>query len=232
VHLKRITIDHSRFPVADRYPYTLPLVRETESISFTTPVTFFVGENGCGKSTVLEAVCRACGVHIWELTQTARVNANEYERSLHLFVRPEWAAGPVPGAHFGSDRFRDFSALLEEWAVADPGQLKYFGGKSLLAQSHGQSLMSCFGARFARKGIYFLDEPETALSPRTQLGFVDVLAQAVASGRAQFIIATHSPILMSMPGATIYSFDASPVVPVEYEKTDHYRTYREFFDGR
>jgi len=232
VHLKRITIDSARFPTADEYPYTLPLLRETDAIEFTTPVTFFVGENGSGKSTVLEAICRACDIHIWELTQRARVRANQYERSLHLFMRPEWTAGPVVGAHFGSDRFRDFSSLLEEWAMADPGQLKYFGGKSLLSQSHGQSLMSCFGARFSRKGLYFLDEPETALSPRTQLAFVDVVQRAATSGVAQFVIATHSPILMSVPGATIYSFDTSPVAPLAFEQTDHFAVYKEFFDGR
>jgi predicted ATPase len=117
---------------------------------------------------------------------------------------------------------------LDEWAATDAGQLEYFGGKSLLTQSHGQSIMSFFRARYAIKGLYLLDEPETALSPRTQLTLLDLLEKMSAAGHAQFVIATHSPILLSCPGATIYSFDSVPIAPIRYRETDHYKIYKDF----
>jgi predicted ATPase len=110
----------------------------------------------------------------------------------------------------------------------DPGLLKYFGGKSLMAQSHGQSLMAYFRSRLKIKGLYILDEPETALSPKSQLELLGLLKEAGRSGQAQFIIATHSPILLACPGAKILSFDEAPVRQIEYENTEHYRIYSEF----
>jgi predicted ATPase len=110
----------------------------------------------------------------------------------------------------------------------DPGLLKYFGGKSLMTQSHGQSLMAYFNSRLKIKGLYILDEPETALSPKSQLELLALLGEAGRSGQAQFIIATHSPILLACPGARILSFDAAPVRQIKYEDTEHYRIYNDF----
>jgi len=124
--------------------------------------------------------------------------------------------------------FQDYVDLVDEWAVADPGFLNYFGGKSLATQSHGQSLMSYFTNRYKIRGLYFLDEPETALSPKTQIRLLKVLSDMSSAGHAQFIIATHSPILMSCPGAAIFSFDFSPLKKMEFRQTDHYRIYRDF----
>jgi predicted ATPase len=138
----------------------------------------------------------------------------------------------VPGSFFGSSVFRDFARILDEWASTDPGQLAYFGGQSLLTQSHGQSVMSFFRARYAITGLYLLDEPETALSPRTQLALLDLLTKMGAAGHAQFLIATHSPILLSCPGATLYNFDQAPIAPILYEQTDHYKTYKAFMDDQ
>ena len=138
----------------------------------------------------------------------------------------------VPGSYFDSEISKNFAQYLDEWAASDPGILNYFGGKSLMTQSHGQSLMSFFKARYRFKGLYFLDEPETALSPKSQLELLQVLKQNSESGHAQFIIATHSPILMACPGATIYSFDEIPVKQIDYEKTEHYRIYRDFMVDR
>ena len=118
-----------------------------------------------------------------------------------------------PGSFFGSSVFQDFARILDDWASTDPGQLAYFGGKSLLTQSHGQSIMSFFKARYAIKGLYLLDEPETALSPRTQIELLDLLTTMSAAGHAQFIIATHSPILLSCPGARSTASTRSPSPP-------------------
>jgi predicted ATPase len=126
-------------------------------------VTFFVGENGTGKSTLLKAICRRCDIHIWQETERSRYQYNPYEEELYKCVRVDWTNGSVPGALFSSQIFQDFARFLDEWAKADPGILAYFGGSSLITQSHGQSLISFFAARY-RSRIYFLDEPETALS--------------------------------------------------------------------
>jgi predicted ATPase len=110
----------------------------------------------------------------------------------------------------------------------DPGLAEYFGGKSLVSQSHGQSLMAFFKSRLKIKGLYLLDEPETALSPKTQLTLLSLLKKISQTGIAQFIIATHSPILLACPDARILSFDEIPVREIEYHNTLHYRIYKDF----
>ncbi len=138
----------------------------------------------------------------------------------------------MPGSFFGSKNFQYFTELLDAWAAADRGQLNYFGGKSLTTQSHGQSLMSFFRSRYRVKGLYLLDEPETALSPRSQIELLNLLEDMSADGHAQFIIATHSPLLLACPQAIIYTFDQSPIRRIEYEQTDHYRVYKDFMTDR
>ncbi len=230
MHLKKIFIRQDGFPSETLYPFSLEVLRCTRGLDFPDPVTFFVGENGSGKSTLLEAISLRCRIHIWRGDERTRSDPNPLERELYRYIEQEWADGPVPGAFFSSNLFQNFARILDEWAVADPGVLDYFGGRSLLTQSHGQSLMSFFRSRLALKGLYLLDEPETALSPKTQIKLLRLLADMAAGGHAQFIIATHSPILLSCPGAVIYSFDHVPVETVRYEDTDHYRVYRDFMD--
>jgi predicted ATPase len=228
MHLKSVRFHPDRYPTREHYPFQLDLFRRTSGIDFTTPVTLFVGENGTGKSTLLEAIARACGIFIWQEGGRTRYNVNPYEDKLCHYISVEWVEDYVPGSFFGSSVFRDFARILDEWAATDAGQLEYFGGKSLLTQSHGQSIMSFFRARYAIKGLYLLDEPETALSPRTQLALLALLEKMSAAGHAQFVIATHSPILLSCPGATIYSFDSVPIAPIRYRETDHYKIYKDF----
>jgi predicted ATPase len=226
--LKSVRFHPDLYPTREHYPFSLDIFRETAGLEFTTPVTFFVGENGTGKSTLLEAIARRAGIHIWREGERTRCVVNIYEDKFYRGISIEWVDDIVPGSFFGSSVFQDFARLLDEWAAADPGQLDYFGGRSLLTQSHGQSIMSFFKARYAIKGLYLLDEPETALSPKTQIALLDLLTKLSQAGHAQFLIATHSPILLACPGATIYSFDESPIAPVPYEQTDHYRVYRDF----
>jgi predicted ATPase len=232
MHLKSLTLHPGQYPTRDCYPFNLPVFQRTERISFPTPVTLFVGENGTGKSTLLEALCRQSGIHIWQDTDKVRYERNLYEDKLHACLSLEWADGKVPGSFFGSDVFGYFTQVLDEWAASDPGQLRYFGGRSLVTQSHGQSLMSYFRARYQSVGLYLLDEPETALSPKSQLELLDLLRRMSRLGYAQFIVATHSPILLACPGATIYSFDRVPLEPVSYEETEHYRIYHRFMHDR
>jgi predicted ATPase len=228
MHLNSVTIESDRFPDIDRYPFNLDLFRQTRTIAFKTPVTFLVGENGSGKSTLLQAIARKCNIMIWHGDRRPRADYNPHEEALYRFVKVDWAANSVPGSYFASQIFRNFAQILDEWASTDPGLLAYFGGESLMDQSHGQSLMAFFRSRLKIKGIYFIDEPETALSPRSQLDLLSLLARLSKTGIAQFIIATHSPIIMACPGAMIYNFDRLPVEPVLYRDTEHYRVYRDF----
>ena len=228
MHVKNVTFHPEKFPTRDRFPFNLPVFHHTKQLAFETPVTLFVGENGTGKSTLLEALAHRCGIHIWQDAERSRFEVNRYEEKFFEYLSVEWTDGPVPGSFFGSSVFHDFARMLDEWAAADPGLLEYFGGKSLMTQSHGQSIMSFFRARYRIKGLYLLDEPETALSPKTQLALLDMLTKMGAAGHAQFIVATHFPILLACPGATIYSFDQIPITPVAYEDTEHYKTYRDF----
>jgi len=231
-HLKKLHFQARPYPDTDLYPFNLPLFRETDGIDFPGPLTLFAGDNGTGKSTLLRAVCRGCGIHIWEGERRRRYRKSPFENMLHHFLGLRWEEGFVPGSFFSSEIFRFWAEALDEFALSDPGMLKYFGGHSLMSQSHGQSLLSFFRSRYSRKGLYLLDEPETALSPRSQIELIRILEQSAARGDVQFIIATHSPILLACPGAVIYNFDHIPLKSVPYEETEYYKVYSDFLNNR
>lgn len=228
LHLKSVKLLSEEYPTKNHYPFNIDVLRQTPHINFSSPVTFFVGENGSGKSTLLEALARRCHIHIWSGEERTRSVVNHYEDKLFLYMEVQWTNGTVPGSFFSSQIFRNFAQLLDIWEADNPGQIDYFGGKSLLTQSHGQSLMSFFSARYKIRGLYLLDEPETALSPKSQLGLLRLLQEMSCLGHAQFIIATHSPILLACPGSVIYSFDQIPVKAIHYEETEHYQIYKDF----
>lgn len=230
VFLSRVKILAEKFPVLDHYPFSLEIFQNTKDICFQTPITFFIGENGTGKSTLLKALAWRCGIHIWQSESKLRLEPNPYEDDLYKTLDVQWESGPVPGSFFGSQIFSHFARNLEEWAIHDAAMLNYFGGKSLVTQSHGQSLMSYFSSRYTLKGMYFLDEPETALSPASLIELLNLLIKTAKSGHAQFIIATHSPLLLACPGALIYSFDSPVVSPIRYEDTSYYHIYKKFMN--
>ncbi|MBI9076377.1 MAG: AAA family ATPase [Desulfatibacillum sp.] len=228
MHVTEVCLKADIFPDVDAYPFNLDVLRKTERLEFKRPVTFFTGENGTGKSTLLKAICQRCGIHIWEGPHRVRLENNPWEKTLWKAVQVTWTKGRVTGSFFGSQIFQNFAFLVDEWASSSPGILEYYGGKSLVTQSHGQSLMSFFSAVTKRPGLYFLDEPETALSPKTQLVLLDLLAKANEEAHSQFIIASHSPILMACPKADIFSFDHAPISAIAYKDTEHYRVYADF----
>lgn len=230
MHLKQAILHPDKYPVYECYPFNLEVFQQTTNIVFNKPVTFFVGENGSGKTTLLRAICRCCNIHIWEEESHSRFQYNRYEEELRRYIDVEWMNGVVPGSFFSSQIFHDFARFLDEWAKASPGQLEYFGGNSLLQQSHGESVISYFEARFKIKGIHFLDEPETALSPGNQIKLLKILTEMSRKGHAQFIIASHSPILLACREADIYSFDTVPVKTINYEDTTSLRIYKEFLN--
>jgi predicted ATPase len=232
MHISSITLRTDLFPAVKEYPFNLPVFRKTRRVDFKNNVTFFAGENGSGKSTLLRAIARKCGIHIWAEDCWARAHYNPHENSLFQFISICWTKDPVPGAFFSAEIYEHMTKMIDVWASTDPKLLDYFGGKSLLEQSHGESFMSFFTSRYTLEGVYFLDEPETALSPKRQLSFVKFLEDTGHAGHAQFLVSTHSPILLSCPGATILSFDGDTVHTIPYEATEHYRVYREFIMNR
>ena len=231
LHLKEVRLLSGQYPTRNQYPFNIDVLRATPSIQFSSPVTFFIGENGSGKTTLLEALARRCHIHIWSGIERSRSVINPYEETFFLYIEVAWTDGIVPGSFFSSQIFRNFAQLVDEWEADNPGQIDYFGGKSLVAQSHGQSIMSFFKSRYKIKGLYLLDEPETALSPKSQIELLKLLQEMSALGHAQFIIATHSPILMACPGSVIYSFDTTPVKTIRYEDTEHYKVYKSFMEN-
>ena len=230
MHLRSVSLHSDSYPDKSYYPFNLPLFTNTRTVEFEKPVTIFVGENGTGKSTLLQAITRSCGIYIWDGAYKRIHDFNQYEDKLYRYLAVQWTDEPVPGAFFGANLFQHFARIVDQWAATDPGQLDYFGGRSLTTLSHGQSLMAYFNARCRSKGIFFLDEPETALSPRSQLALLDILREAGTNSQSQFIIATHSPILMACPGADILNFDKDTLESIRYEDTDHYRIYRQFMN--
>ncbi len=228
MHLKQVCIFPQKFPIHDRYPFNLHIFSHPRTVDVHCPVTFFVGENGTGKSTLLQAISHRCGIYIWRGERRARFQYNPYETEFYKAVEVEWVQNTVPGSFFASEIFKNFAQIVDEWASMDPGLLEYFGGKSLMIQSHGQSLMSFFKSRFKIKGLYLLDEPETALSPTSLIDLLKLISQTSLAGHAQFIIATHSPILLACPGAKIYSFGQSSLEPIGYEETEHFQVYKSF----
>jgi predicted ATPase len=232
MHLIKVRINRESYPTDRLYPFNVPILRETSELTFRKSVVFFVGENGSGKSTLLDAITRKCGIYIWDKPRRHLAHNNPYETRLADYLTVTWTNGSVPGSLFRAETFRDFADFLDDVALCDPGRLKYHGGRILNTLSHGEAILSYFSGRYHIKGIYFLDEPEAAFSPSSQVKFLKLLQRLEAGGHAQFIMATHSPILLAYPGAQIFSFDSSRIEEVEYEDTMHYRLYKQFFTDR
>jgi predicted ATPase len=229
MYLKNIVIHPEKYPDIENYPFSLRIFQNTRELEFDRPVTFFIGENGTGKSTLLKAICQKCNIYIWE-EESIHYSSNPYENDFYKYLNVNWVDSSVPGSFFGSHIFNDFARFLDNWARATPAILDYFGGSSLLTQSHGESFLSFFKSIYKVRGLHFLDEPETALSPASQLKLLKVFKES--SPHAQFIIATHSPILLSYPNAAIYSFDEESVQPIKYEDTQYFKIYSDFFKNR
>ncbi len=226
--LKQVRVRSDDFPRHDRYPFSLQWLAGSPGLVLRGPVTFLVGENGAGKSTLLEAIVRRAGIHIWTRSKRHIAHKNPYETALSDYLDVEWTEGPVPGSFFSAETFRDRAEFLDDVSLVDPGQLKYFGGRTLLDQSHGEGMLTFFRGRLSYRGLYALDEPEAALSPAGQLELLRLLHDYAGDGHAQFIIATHSPILLALPGAQLFTFAADGVVETTYEETSHFRLYRDF----
>lgn len=227
--LKRITLLREDIPSMDRYPFSIPSIKNLHEIHLERNVTFFVGENGSGKSTLLEAMADKCDFNTAGGGRNNTYDVYASESALGKYIRLSWLPKVTNGFFLRAESFYQFATHIDE--VDDTGFSSY-GGQSLHEQSHGESFLSLFLHRFKGKSIYLLDEPEAALSPARQLTFLKIIHDLASKGDAQFIIATHSPILLGYPDADIFSFDHGHISKIEYEMTDHYQITKYFLQHR
>ena len=188
-------------------------------------MTFFVGENGSGKSTLLEALAECCGFGPQGGNRDHHRESLEERSALAKALRLSWLPKATEGFFMRAESFYNFATYIDQ--VSD---LRAYGGKALLAQSHGESFLSLFSNRF-EQGLYILDEPEAALSPQRQLSFLRIIHELETAGHAQFLISTHSPIILSYPGAVLFSLDGDAIREIAYRETEHYRVTRDFLNA-
>lgn len=207
------------------WPFDLPWLALGElELEFTAPVAFFVGENGTGKSTLLEAIARHCGYGLIGGARDHAVAMDGQAAPLANALRLSWLPKVTNGFFFRSESFFDFASYVSE--IGAPS----YGERPLHEQSHGESFFALFENRLGSQlnAFYLMDEPETALSPARQLRFLKLLREWERSGRVQLVIATHAPILLSYPGAQIFGFDGGAIREVALEETEHWRVTRDF----
>jgi predicted ATPase len=206
----------------EKYPFNIRAFKNGIDLRFDTGVTLFVGENGSGKSTLLEAIATCCGFSLTGGNRDHGFHVEDQRTELGRALRLSWLPKVTEGFFMRAESFFNFATYLDEVS-----NLRAYGGKSLHAQSHGESFMALFVHRF-EQGIYILDEPEAALSPARQLSFLRVIHDLEKPRHAQFLISTHSPILLAYPGATLLSLDGDRIEKVKYEDTAHYQITRDF----
>lgn len=253
-HLSQIRLHTPVLPT--EFPFNVPAIRTLESLSLDAPVTYFVGENGSGKSTLLEAIAIAAGLPTVGSAQPERDRTLEAQRALARSLTLSWRKRTHRGFFLRAEDFFGFAKSLAEQRSEMLHRLKELDeeyrdrsayarglaqgplrtsladmesryGIDLDANSHGESFLRLFRSRFVPNGLYLLDEPEAALSPRSQLALIAMMGEMVASG-SQLIVATHSPLLLAYPGGRIYSFDRTPVREESFDSLDHIQITRDF----
>ena len=224
--IRSVLIDWRRVQPGS-YLHSIPSLSGVEQIDFSSPVTFFVGENGSGKSTLLEAIAVAYGFNPEGGTRNYHFSTYDSHSELCTAVRLSRSARkPVYGYFLRAESFYNVATMEEEYSKGPGGIPQHFHEKS-----HGESFLSLVQNTFRENGIYLLDEPEAALSPQRQLALLMEIHRC-AQGGAQFIIASHSPILLGLPGAEILSFDDGVIHPCTYEETDSYQVTEVFINHR
>lgn len=208
-----------------QFPFTIRAFSHGIDMDFVSPVTFFVGENGSGKSTLLEALAEGCGFDPEGGSRDHQRMTTAARSPLLSALRLSWKPKVTKGFFLRAESFYNFATYIE--GVSD---MQAYGGKSLHTQSHGESFLALFNHRFDQ-GIFILDEPEAALSPQRQLSFLKIVHDLTATGRAQFLIATHSPIILAYPGAVLFSLDGDAVQKTEYRDTKHFLITRDFLNS-
>lgn len=244
---------------ARAFPFDIPALQGLRELEFGAQVTVFVGENGSGKSTLLEALAVVVGLPTVGSAEAGKDSSLKLQRRLADTLTTVWRRRTRRGFFLRAEDFFGFArrlrtmraemeARIEEVerdyegrselakrlamgpAAASLAAMEHSYGKDLDTNSHGESFLRLFRARFVPDGLYLLDEPEAALSPQSQLGFVSMMSDMATQG-GQFVIATHSPILMALPGAVVYGFDSSPLTRVAYEQLDSVQLMKGFLQA-
>jgi predicted ATPase len=220
---------------AGRYPFNLPVLRGLDEVVFHPKVTFLVGENGSGKSTLIEALAVAGGFNPEGGTRSFNFGTRASHSDLHQFVRlVRGVRRPRDGYFLRAESYFNVGTeieALDREPASGPPIIDSYGGVSLHEQSHGESFFALLEHRFGGQGLYILDEPEAALSPSRQLSFLARMHQLIGQA-SQFIIATHSPIILGYPDALIYQATPAGLEQIAYEDTDHFQVTRNFLNRR
>ncbi|WP_315069850.1 AAA family ATPase [uncultured Clostridium sp.] len=233
-YIRSMKLNRENINSFDEYPFDLQAVYNLYELSFHPRVTFIVGENGTGKSTILEAVAIAYGFNPEGGTKNFNFNSRDTYSQLNENIRLiKGPYAPKDGFFFRAESFYNVASNIDDLAKTAPGGLAFlnlYGGKSLHAQSHGESFFSLFVSRFSGNSLYILDEPEAALSASRQMAMVRRMHELIQHN-CQFIIATHSPIIMAYPDSIIYEINASNITQKDYDETENYQVMRSFFDN-
>jgi predicted ATPase len=224
--VKAVILRRKDVPSFDAYPFCLRAVRNLEKLPLDPKVTIFIGENGSGKSTLIEAIAIAAGFNPEGGSKNFNFKTVEAHSNLHDYLTLQRSARREKDGYFlRAESFFNVASNIDELGVGGA-----YGDASLHAQSHGESFLALVLNRFFGNGLYILDEPEAALSPMRQLSMLKAMHQLVEEKGSQFIMATHSPILMSYPGATLLSLDGETPAPVAWEDTEHVQLTRAFLN--
>lgn len=225
-YLRSIEILKTKVLLAE-YPFNIPAIQKINTIDFHPNITFLIGENGVGKSTILEAIAINLGFNAEGGNQNVNFRTEHTSSILHKHLKLVRShKRPQEGYFLRAESFYNVASYMD--SIASPSAQGY-GGKSLHHQSHGESFLSVLKHKFHGNGLYLLDEPEAALSPTRQMSVLAIIDQLIKKN-SQFIIATHSPILLSYPNAKIYQICDSGVQEVKYTETEHYTITRNFLN--
>lgn len=229
-YIRSVVLCRERVTSFEEYPFCLPCIRNLQELKLHPKVTYIVGENGTGKSTILEAIATAYGFNPEGGTKNFNFSSMNTHSNLYNYIKLiKGAKMPRDGFFLRAESFYNVATNISELEQERPGLLSSYGGRSLHEQSHGESFLSLFLNRFSDHGLYILDEPEAALSPQRQMSILARMHELVGQG-SQFIITTHSPIIMAYPHAVIYELKENIKV-VKYEETEHYQVMKSFLSN-
>lgn len=229
-YVSQVRLKADEVPGFEHYPFSLPAVRHLDVLALHPKVTFIVGENGSGKSTLLEAMAVSYGFNAEGGSKNFAFDTRASHSELHQYLRlSKGIRRPKDGFFLRAESFFNLSTEIERLDADIGGRaiIHSYGGKSLHEQSHGESFWSLVMHRFGGKGFYILDEPEAALSPQRQLALLSRIHE-LANDASQFVIATHSPILMAYPDAYVYQCSEAGITRVSYEETEHFQVMHDF----
>ena len=233
--LRAVALKRDEVEDFDTYPFSIPAIRTLSQLELAPDVTLFAGENGSGKSTLVEAIAVAFGFNPEGGSRNMTVSTRPSHSELHERLRLiRGTRSPRDGFFLRAESFFNVASHIEQ-LDSEPGGgaaiIGAYGGVSLHEQSHGESFLSLILNRFRENGLYVLDEPEAALSLRGNLALMRRMHDLVAAG-SQFVVATHSPILLGYPGARIYVLGPNGIEQTSYEETDQYELTRSFLEDR